>query len=162
MIRAILAVDDKGGVSKNGSMPWPKNKNDLMWFKENTLNQVVIMGRNTWEDSKMPTPLKERINILVTSKKNKEYEGADHYINNDLIKNINKMKEQYSNKTIWLIGGPNIINQTFDVIEEFYLTRIYGDFMCDKNLDLNSIEINMKKLKHIESDNTCHFEIWSK
>ena len=42
---------------------------------------------------------------------------SDHYINNDLIKNINKMKEQYSNKTIWLIGGPNIINQTFNFLE---------------------------------------------
>ena len=162
MIRAILAVDDKGGVSKNGSMPWPKNKNDIKWFKENTINQVVIMGRNTWEDQKMPTPLKERINILITSKKPEKYKGADHYINDSLIKKIFKLKEQYHNKTLWIIGGPNIINQTLSIIEEFYLTRIYGDFVCDKKLDLNSIENNMKKVKHIKSDNTCHFEIWSK
>ena len=25
MIKAIMAVDDFGGISKNGSMPWPKN-----------------------------------------------------------------------------------------------------------------------------------------
>ena len=29
MIKAIMAVDDDGGVSKRGSMPWPKNSNDL-------------------------------------------------------------------------------------------------------------------------------------
>ena len=45
MIKAIMAVDDDGGVSKRGSMPWPKNSNDLKWFKKYTLNNVVIMGR---------------------------------------------------------------------------------------------------------------------
>ena len=62
MIKAILAVDDKGGVSKNGSMPWPRNLKDLEWFKKNTLNHIVIMGKKTWIDPKMPTPLKERLN----------------------------------------------------------------------------------------------------
>ena len=45
-----MAADDKGGVSKNGSMPWPKNSSDLQWFKKHTLNNVVIMGRLTWID----------------------------------------------------------------------------------------------------------------
>ena len=27
MIKAIMATDDKGGVSKGKSMPWPKNLN---------------------------------------------------------------------------------------------------------------------------------------
>ena len=37
MIKAIMAVDDNGGISKGSSMPWPKNSNDLNWFK-NTEN----------------------------------------------------------------------------------------------------------------------------
>ena len=57
-----MAVDEEWGFSKNGSMPWPKNIEDLKHFKEMTLNGVVIMGRLTWEDPKMPTPLKNRIN----------------------------------------------------------------------------------------------------
>ena len=67
MIKAIMAVDDEGGISKNGSMPWPKNLNDLKWFKNNTLNNIVIMGRFTWVDPFMPSPLKNRINVLVTN-----------------------------------------------------------------------------------------------
>ena len=58
MIKAIMAVDDKGGVSKNGSMPWPKNTADLKWFKNHTINNVVIMGKLTWIDPFMLTPLK--------------------------------------------------------------------------------------------------------
>ena len=60
-----MAVDDKGGISKDNSMPWPRNSNDLKWFKKHTINQVVIMGRNTWEDPFMPTPLISRVNIFV-------------------------------------------------------------------------------------------------
>ena len=45
-----MAVDDIGGVSKSGSMPWPRNSSDLKWFKKNTINGVVIMGKLTWID----------------------------------------------------------------------------------------------------------------
>ena len=70
MIKAIMAVDEKGGISKGKSMPWPKNNEDLKWFKKNTLNQVVVMGSGTWADPLMPTPLKTRKNIIITSKNN--------------------------------------------------------------------------------------------
>ena len=42
-----MAVDEKGGISKGQSMPWPKNSIDLKWFKENTVNNIVVMGRKT-------------------------------------------------------------------------------------------------------------------
>ena len=58
-----MAVDDNGGVSKNGSMPWPRNSRDLEWFKKNTKSNIIIMGRITWVDPKMPTPLINRINV---------------------------------------------------------------------------------------------------
>ena len=38
-----MAVDEEGGISKNGSMPWPKNTNDLKWFKKNTLHNTKIL-----------------------------------------------------------------------------------------------------------------------
>ena len=54
MIKAIMAADDNGGISKGLSMPWPKNSKDLQWFKKNTLDQVVVMGSKTWKDPFMP------------------------------------------------------------------------------------------------------------
>ena len=162
MIKAILAIDDKGGVGKNGSMPWPHNLKDLQWFKENTLGHVVIMGKNTWIDPNMPTPLTKRVNVLATTTDPTEHPGADHYIKGDLIENINELENKYSNKIVWIIGGPNIFSQLISIVEELYLTRIYGDFSCDKNLDMNIIKNNMKIIKRIECDSSCHFEIWSK
>ena len=162
MIKAIMAVDDEGGVSKNGSMPWPKNSSDLQWFKKNTLQNVVIMGRLTWEDPFMPTPLSNRINVLVTSKNKNLFPGADEYISKDLIDNIKDLSNKYSNIDKYIIGGPNIINQLFELIEEFYLTRIYGNFNCDKKIDLNKIEFKMRLDKKITVNKTYHIEIWKK
>ena len=84
MIKAIMAADDMGGVSLGESMPWPKNSKDLQWFKKNTLNQVVVMGRNTWVDPFMPTPLISRINVLITNRDTKLFPGADYYLKGDL------------------------------------------------------------------------------
>ena len=160
MIRAIMATDDNGGVSKNGSMSWPKNSSDLKWFKKNTLNSVVIMGRLTWIDPFMPTPLKDRINVLVTNQNKENYSGADEYIAGDIMNNLLELAKRYTNKNIYIIGGPKVLNQLFELIEEFYLTRIYGDFNCDKNIDFRKIEESMTMIKKIENDETCHFEIW--
>ena len=162
MIKAILAMDDEGGVSKEGSMPWPKNSNDLKWFKNHTLHNVVIMGKLTWIDPFIPTPLKDRINVLVTNQDKTKYPGADEYISGDLILHIKNLSNKYENLDKFIIGGPKILYQLFELIEKFYLTRIYGKFNCDNDFDMQKIKNQMTLEKKIASDETCHFEIWRK
>lgn len=162
MIKAILAIDERGGVSKNGSMPWPRNAKDMSWFKSNTKDHIVIMGRNTWVDPNMRAPLPKRINVLATNKEPGKYKEADFCIKGDLIEAVKNFNIEYPNKIKWIIGGPKIVNQLFNLIEEFYITRIYGNFSCDTHLDINRIESEMKIIKNIKGDSTCHFEIWSK
>ena len=157
-----MAVDEKGGISRGKSMPWPKNSIDLKWFKENTINNIVVMGRKTWEDPFMPTPLKSRINVLITNKNKKFLQGADYYISGNINDQIQDIQSEYINKDIFIIGGSEIINLTSELIEQFYLTRIYGNYNCEKFIDISLIENNMKMIKKIDGDSTCHFEIWKK
>jgi dihydrofolate reductase len=162
MIRAIMAADDKGGVSKNGSMPWPKNSSDLQWFKKQTLNNVVIMGRLTWIDPFMSAPLKNRVNVLATNQSHITYLGVDEFISGDLIAKVKDLSKKYKEKDIYIIGGPKILDQLFELIEEFYLTRIYGNFECDKSIEFEKIKQSMTIKDKIENDETCHFEIWKR
>ncbi len=162
MIKGIMAVDDKGGISKGKSMPWPKNSLDLKWFKDNTLNNIVIMGRKTWEDPFMPTPLKSRINVLITNNQNSLYPGADYYFSGNIKKQIKDLQNKYRDKDVFVIGGSEIINMTIEIIEEFSLTRIYGNYECEKFVNISLIESNMKMVDRIDGDETCHFEIWKK
>ena len=162
MIKAIMATDDKGGVSKRMSMPWPKNSNDLQWFKKNTLNQVVVMGRLTWQDPFIPTPLKSRVNVLITNKNSTLYPGADCYVQGNLKVELKNLEIKFKVKNIFLIGGPEILKQVFSLVNEFYLTRIYGNYNCDKFISLVDIHNSMKIEQKIDCDETCHFEIWKK
>jgi len=162
MIKAIMAVDYDGGVSKKGSMPWPRNSNDLKWFRKHTLNNVVIMGRLTWIDPCMTNPLKNRVNVLITNQDKDIYPGADEYISGDLISKIKLINTKYEKQDLFIIGGPKIIDQLFELVEEFYLTRIYGEFDCDKKIDLTKIEDAMILEEKIINDKTCHFEIWKR
>ena len=96
MLKAIMAVDEDGGVSKSGSMPWGKNSADLKWFKQNTLNHVVIMGRLTWIDPYIPPPLSSRINVIITNQSHDLFPKADICIKGDLSEGIKKIVNQYS------------------------------------------------------------------
>ncbi len=157
-----MAVDDKGGISKGLSMPWPKNSKDLKWFKSNTINNIVIMGRKTWEDPFMPTPLKSRINVLVTNKDPKLFNGADYFFSGNISEQIRSIQKKFNKKDVFIIGGSEIINSTFELIEEFYLTRIYGNYKCEKFINVSIIQDNMNIIKKIDGDKNCHFEIWKK
>ena len=160
MIKAILACDNSGGVSREGTIPWPKNIKDLNWFKKNTTNNVVVMGSKTWADPLMPWPLPNRINVLATSREI-DFPGADKYICGDLNAELSKLKEEYINKIIWVIGGPNVIEQTVETIEEFYLSRIPGEYGCDGFLSLQNIEKLFKKT-WFEKHEEVEFQIWKK
>lgn len=160
MIKAILACDNKGGVSKKGTLPWPHNSKDLKWFKDNTAGHAVIMGSTTWEDPHMPRPLPKRINVLATSRAN-EYPGAHYYINGDLKHEIGMYADDNPGIITWIIGGPNIINQTLGIIDEFYLSRIPGDYNCDTFLDLKAIEDNFS-LSFEEKHPSVKFQIWKR
>ena len=161
MIKAILACDDKGGVSRDGTLPWPHNSTDLKWFKENTAGHNVIMGSTTWEDPHMPRPLPKRKNYLVTSRKG-EFPGADGYISGELTSSVAKIAEDHPGLITWVIGGPNIIEQTLGVIDEFYLSRIPGDFNCDTHLPLRKIECLFERTFVDDTNDAVTFEIWKK
>ena len=149
MIKIIMAVDEKGGISKGKACLGQKTQKTLTWFKEKTLNNVVIMGRKTWEDPFMPTPLKSRINILVTNKDAKLFPGSDSCISGNINEKIKKLESQYNDRDLFIIGGSEIINITFEIIQQFYLTRIYGNYNCEKFLNLSLIENNMKLIKKL-------------
>lgn len=160
MIKAILACDDHGGVSRDGTLPWPHNSKDLTWFKENTAGHVVVMGSTTWEDPHMPRPLPKRTNVLVTTRK-EDYPGADGYISGDLNTELKELEATCPGLIIWVIGGPNIVEQCLGVIDEFYISRIPGVYECDTFLPIGKIKTLFEKTweKNYEE---VKFEIWKK
>ena len=118
MIKAILACDDSGGVSKGGTIPWPKNSKDLGWFQKNTTNNVVVMGSKTWEDPLMPWPLPKRKNVLITTRK-KDYPGADQYLSGDLNKKITTLSKESGARQHGLLEAQTSLIKQWTLLKSF-------------------------------------------
>ena len=147
MIKAIFATDLNGGMGYQGSLPWPHCRDDFLWFKQHTLNQIVIMGRNTWDDPKMPKPLPNRICYVITSRiipNPPVSQLCGEYV--DTIRNIQRNSPE---KDVFIIGGPKIILDCLDLIEEIYLTTFRGQYKIDTKIDLSLV---LKKFELVSTD----------
>lgn len=134
MIIGLFAVDNNGGIGNNGGMPWPPNKEDFKWFRETTLNQVVVMGKTTWNSPDMPKPLPKRENIVIT---NNPIDGINT-INGDIEFGLRRLDFKYFLNDIFVIGGVNILLQAKPVLDKLYITRIPGIYEADTQINLES------------------------
>lgn len=149
-MKLIVACTPDGGIGYNNKLPWSKIQGDLPRFKSLTDNQIVVMGRNTW-NSLPKKPLINRTNLILTS-------TVITNLPNDTftVSTLEKV-----NKDAWIIGGANVINTNWHFIDEVHLTRIIAKYTCDTFIDLIKLEtefICWFKEKYI--DHT--YEIWKR
>jgi dihydrofolate reductase len=142
MICTIFATDQMGTFGNRGSLPWPTDPEDMAWFREHTLDQIVVMGRRTWDDPKMPKPLPNRINCVVTSKpignsKVRRLQG-------DYKKQIRELQTLFPNKNIFILGGPDLIMDCKDLIDFAYVTHRKGAAFSDVQIDLRAFMTGMR------------------
>ena len=136
MIRAILAHDAYWGIGKDGDLPWPKNTDDLAWFKESTAGQAIVMGRKTWE-SLPKKPLPGRTNVIVTTQPIESGLG-NIVVNLDILLDILPLLNTI-HQNVWIIGGAQLIEGCLPVIEELWLNDVGSDYNCDTFLPKREI-----------------------
>ncbi len=123
-MKAILAADENYAIGKDGQL-LAYIKDDLQFFKENTLNKTVILGRKTLYTFPGQKPLPKRNNIVMSRDKNFFVEGATivHSLEEvfDCIKNI-------PSDDVFIIGGAEIYRLFLPYIDEIILTKIYKKF----------------------------------
>jgi len=145
-INIIVAIDLKGGIAKDGKLPW-RVPEEMKFFREKTINQVVLMGRKT-ADTLKHGRLIDRINIIVTRDPSKEYKEYTFYY--DSIETALQAASMY-NRTwdrddeIWVIGGLEIYKQLLPISDKIYMSVIQDDYNCDTFFP--SINMNVWDLK---------------
>ena len=60
----IVAIDQNNIIGDNMCLPW-KVPEDMGFFKEITMNHIIIMGRKTFDT--LSSPFQNKINIVITS-----------------------------------------------------------------------------------------------
>jgi len=152
-IEAILAYDLNNGISKNGAIPW-KSKTDLSFFYNTTKGNVVIMGRTTFLS--LPEncrPLKNRLNIVLTSNpelytNDEKYKNVDNLIftsDKNVYQEILNDSSKYiaflnPNFKIIIIGGKQIYEMYFPLCKTVWVTRIKKDCQCDLTIDYDFVK----------------------
>ena len=139
MISLIACVDSENGIGLDGTIPWSL-KPDMKYFREMTVNTIIIMGRRTWE-SIGSKPLPKRVNIVVTSNPAAIDSNAIACI---CMKDAIDLAASLL-KPIFIIGGSAIYKETIPFATRIYLTRIKRPFNCDTFFPFQSIE-------HFKSD----------
>lgn len=133
MISIIAVIDNNNALGKDNKLLCHL-PGDLKRFKETTLDQVVIMGRKTFES--LPVrPLPKRKNIVITRDKNFECEGV--YVVNDTesaVQLANDLidKSEEANE-IFIMGGGQIYKQFMEngLTDRLLITKVNESFEAD-------------------------------
>lgn len=146
----VMAVDAKWAIGYKGDM-LTRIPEDLKHFKEMTMGGVLVMGRKTF-DATGALPGRETI---IVSRSLKEMEGA--HIAHSLDDLREMIKEKFSDKKIFLVGGASLIDQLIDEVDEAEITFIKKDFepydTVMRNLDKDeAFELVQRSEEHAYQD----------
>lgn len=160
----IVAVDKNWGIGKDNKL-LAYIPEDMAYFKEKTINKIVIMGRNTFESLPNKEPLKDRHNIIITSDKN--YTVKNAIVVNSIESAILYAKTlTLDENDIFFIGGARVYNECKKYCNTAYITKINNEYKADtfiENLD-NDNNWKIVSTKEIESKKgiTISFNIYKK
>ena len=145
-IKLIAATDLHYGIGKNGSLLF-KIPEDMRLFKQLTAGNIVLMGRKTFESIGC-RPLPDRINIVISSTKNYENDGAITFDNLETA--VEYSEQHFPDKDLYIIGGGQIYEQGIKYVDEVILTKynkLYEDadtyFPVDIMDNFSEIEVIM-------------------
>lgn len=147
-INIIVCTDACGGISKNGKIPW-KIQEDYNFFRDTITNKhnnkpnVIIMGKNTFNDMNL---VKGHINIIISStldvtKLTQTYNEIV-FIFNTIEEALQKINELTYGE-IFVCGGKKIYEYFLENKKtnniKLYWTLINKNYDCNNILDISKL-----------------------
>ena len=133
-MNVIVAVDKNWGIGKDNKL-LVSIPSDMKFFREETMNKVVVMGRKTLESFPNGLPLKRRTNIVLT--KDRNYKVKDAILVHSVEELMEELKK-YDSEDIYVIGGDSIYRQLLPYCDVAHVTKIDYAYESDSyfpNLD---------------------------
>lgn len=121
-MKAIVAVDKKWGIGKKNDLLFSLPA-DMAYFREKTLNKVVVMGSNTLKSFPSGKPLKNRTNIVLFPGGEKR---DDCVIVQSLEELSNELKK-YNTDDVFIIGGAMFYKTMLPYCSEVLVTKVDAD-----------------------------------
>ena len=111
----IAAIGKNNELGKDNELLW-HFKDDMKFFRENTIGKPVVMGRKTLES--LPKVLPKRLNVVLTHQ----------FISVPCVVNIHSKKELYelakNYPEVMIIGGASLYKEFLKDAKRMLLTEI--------------------------------------
>jgi dihydrofolate reductase len=161
ILSLLVAADENNVIGKDNKLPWHL-PNDLKYFKNQTWGMPILMGRKTFES--IGKPLQGRKSIVITRNKDWQHEGVD--VVHSVEEAIKKAKD-FDVKEIFVIGGAEIFNTSFNKANRIYLTRIHHQFEGDTYFpEVSTIDWNLVNQRFCSADEknlySHTFQVWER
>ena len=155
-MKMISAVDTNWGIGVNGDL-LERIPEDLKYFREKTLGEIVVYVRKTLETFPNKRPLSDRINIVLSS-------NTDYRVENAIVMHsINELLSYlrvFNSNNIYVIGGQHVYTQLLPYCDTIYITKIHKSYNADAyfpNLD-NQYNWKVDERSDIKTYNSISYE----
>ena len=119
-MKMIVADDENWGIGIEGGLLTPLPE-DMRYFREKTKGSVVIMGRKTLESFPEGKPLKNRVNIVISTSESLTTEGIVKVAS---VEEAVREAEKYAGREVFVIGGGTVYRQMLKYCDTAYITKI--------------------------------------
>jgi dihydrofolate reductase len=127
-IIAIAAVGKNGVIAKGQDLPW-NIPEDMKFFRETTRDQVVVMGRKTFQALGQAMPKRE--NAVLTRDANFAAPGVKVFSQIETAIQFYRAEKTCAGKILFIIGGAEIYKLAIPYLDEIWLTEIDSEFEGD-------------------------------
>ena len=135
-MKLIVAVDREWGIGYRGKL-LATVKDDLAHFRELTVGKTIVYGSSTLRTFPYGRPLKNRINLILSTNPNFKPEGA---VVLHSVEELIAYEKSHPEEDIVVVGGASVYKQLMPYCETAYVTQFEASFEKDAyfpNLDEN-------------------------
>ena len=126
-MKMIVAADNNWGIGKEGDL-LVRIPEDMEFFKNQTMGNVVVMGRKTFESFPGKKALPGRTNIVLTGNSSWQGDGA---LAAHSKAELDRMLDDHDQEHIYIIGGGQVYREYLAQCETVYVTHIEADYEAD-------------------------------
>lgn len=145
MIALVVAMSKNRVIGNKGTIPW-NIPGELKRFKELTTNNVVIMGRRTYEDIGRPLPNRENIIVSTTQ----TYQGD----NIQTARSLQEAIELAGNKDIYIGGGARLYEEALPLVDKMYITEVDLEVEGDTFFPIFDESLFVKEIEEVYPEYT--------
>ncbi len=154
-IKLICAVSKNNVIGNKNKLPWNLSE-DLKRFRKLTNDNVIVMGRKTYDSIGRPLPNRE--NLVLSKNKKLKIDNVKVFSSPKEILDFYYTKKNKND--LFIIGGTFIYELFIDYCDYLLITYVNKEFEGDAyfpKVDWTEWELVSEEIKYDEKENLNYF-----